>query len=86
MIIFSISYAKCASRLRFCVLLLFLWQRYSCETKVKRPVSMATVIIKLLNGEYKDEGGMVADLRLMVENCRRCVGWRAGGPACWLTF
>ena len=36
-------------------------------------MDMATVVVKLLDGDYKDEGGMVADLRLMVENCRRCV-------------
>lgn len=32
---------------------------------------MAKVVVKLLNGDYADEGGMIADLRLMVENCRR---------------
>ena len=36
-------------------------------------MDMATVVVKLLDGDYKDEGRMVADLRLMVENCRRCV-------------
>lgn len=34
---------------------------------------MAKVVVKLLNGDYADEGGVIADLRLMVENCRRCV-------------
>lgn len=34
---------------------------------------MAKVVVKLLNGDYRDEGGMIADLGLMVENCRRYV-------------
>lgn len=34
---------------------------------------MAKVVLKLLNGDYADEGGMIADLRLMVDNCRRYV-------------
>ena len=42
----------------------FSWQ-------VKQPMDMAKVVIKLLTGRYKDEGGMVADLRLMIDNCRR---------------
>lgn len=42
---------------------------------------MATVTIKLLNGDYKEEGAMVVDLRLMVENCKRCVGWANGRGA-----
>ena len=45
----------------------------SVTWQVKHPMDMATVVVKLLDGDYKDEGGMVADLRLMVENCRRCV-------------
>lgn len=32
---------------------------------------MAKVVVKLLSGDYPDEGGMVKDLRLMVDNCRR---------------
>lgn len=32
---------------------------------------MAKVVVKLLNGDYADEGGMIADLGLMAENCRR---------------
>lgn len=47
--------------------------RFSMTSQVKHPMDMATVVVKLLDGNYKDEGGMVADLRLMVENCRRCV-------------
>lgn len=39
--------------------------------QVKRPMHMAKVVVKLLNGDYADEGGMIADLRLMVQNCRR---------------
>lgn len=34
-------------------------------------MDMATVVYKLLGGDYEDAGGMVADLRLMVENCKR---------------
>ena len=34
---------------------------------------MAKVVVKLLNGDYADEGGMIADIRLMVDNCRRYV-------------
>lgn len=41
--------------------------------QVKRPMHMAKVVLKLLNGDYCNEGGMIADLRLMVENCRRYV-------------
>ena len=41
--------------------------------QVKQPMDMSTVVIKLLTGEYGNEGGMVADLRLMLANCRRCV-------------
>ena len=36
-------------------------------------MDMATVVIKLLTGEYENEGNMVADLRLMLDNCRRWV-------------
>lgn len=41
---------------------------------------MAKVVVKLLNGDYANEGGMVADLLLMVENCRRCVRLLLGLP------
>ena len=34
-------------------------------------MDMAKVVIKLLTGRFKDEGGMVADLQLMIDNCRR---------------
>lgn len=34
---------------------------------------MAKVVVNLLSGDYADEEGMIADLRLMVENCRRYV-------------
>lgn len=35
-------------------------------------MDMATVVLKVVTGIYRDEGEMVADLRLVPENCKRC--------------
>lgn len=51
------------------------------HSQVKRPMHMAKVVVKLLNGDYADEGGVIADLRLMVENCRR---YAASGCRRWV--